>query len=87
MHNNPGTDPAALGCTVVALRMALEETLTALTEKNGNQVGEWLDEVQELALLRAKAHLTKSGRRRGCPRRPPTPPCVGFPTRRFMIRD
>jgi hypothetical protein len=38
--------------------MALEETLKALAEKNGNQVGEWLDEVQELALLRAKAHLT-----------------------------
>jgi hypothetical protein len=38
--------------------MALEETLKALAEKNGNQVGEWLDEVQELALLRANAHLT-----------------------------
>jgi hypothetical protein len=25
-----------------------------------------------------------SGRRRDCSRRPPTPPCVGFPTRRFL---
>jgi hypothetical protein len=58
MHNNPGTHPVALGCTIVSLRMALEETLKALAEKNGNQVGEWLDEVQELALLRANAHLT-----------------------------
>ena len=58
MHNSPDTHPAALGCTIVSLRMALEETLKALAEKNGNQVGEWLDEVQELALLRANAHLT-----------------------------
>jgi Cu(I)/Ag(I) efflux system protein CusF len=29
----------------------------------------------------------ESGRRRDFSRRPPTPPCVGFPTRRFMIRD
>jgi hypothetical protein len=55
MQNNPGTDPAVLGCTILSLRMALEETLKALAEMNGNQVGEWLDEVQELALLRAKA--------------------------------
>ena len=30
----------------------------SLAEKNGNQPGAWLDEVQELALLRANAHLT-----------------------------
>jgi NAD(P)-dependent dehydrogenase (short-subunit alcohol dehydrogenase family) len=29
----------------------------------------------------------ESGRRRDCSRRPPTPPCIGFPTRRFMIGD
>ena len=39
-------------------RLALEETLKALAEKNGNQPGAWLDELQELALLRANAHLT-----------------------------
>ncbi len=27
----------------------------------------------------------RSGRRRDCSRRPPTPPCVGFPTRRFLL--
>ena len=55
---NPGPDPAALGCTIISLRLALEETLKALAEKNGNQPGAWLDELQELALLRANAHLT-----------------------------
>jgi hypothetical protein len=55
---NPGSDVAALGCTVISLRLALEETLKALAEKNGNQSGAWLDELQELALLRANAHLT-----------------------------
>ena len=55
---NPGPDPAALGCTIISLRLALEETLKALAEKNGNQPGTWLDELQELALLRANAHLT-----------------------------
>jgi hypothetical protein len=55
---NPATDPTALGCTIISLRLALEETLKALAEKNGNQAGTWLDEVQDLALLRAKAHLT-----------------------------
>ena len=29
----------------------------------------------------------RSGRRRDCSRRPPTPPGIGFPTRRFMIGD
>ena len=54
---NPGNDPATLTCTLISLRVALEETLKALAEKNGNQAGTWLDEVQDLALLRAKAHL------------------------------
>lgn len=31
--------------------------------------------------------LIGSGRRRGCPRRPPTPPDVRFRIRRFMMRD
>jgi hypothetical protein len=68
---NPATDPAALGCTIISLRLALEEILKALAEKNGNQVGEWLDEVQELALLRANAHLTdmRPRCRNGCGRR------------------
>ena len=56
---NPATDPAALRCTIISLRLALEETLKALAEKNGNQAGSWLDEVQDLALLRANAHLTE----------------------------
>ncbi|MCH7925645.1 MAG: hypothetical protein IIC51_08940, partial [Planctomycetes bacterium] len=29
--------------------------------------------------------LQGSGRRRGCPRRPPTPPCERFRTRRFSL--
>ena len=49
---------AALGCTIISLRVALEETLKALAEKNGNQTGAWLDEAKELSLLRADAHLT-----------------------------
>ena len=53
-----GTDPHALGFAVVSLSVALEETLKALAEKNGNQSGSWLDEVEDLALLRAKARLT-----------------------------
>jgi hypothetical protein len=55
---NPATDSTTLGCTVISLRLALEETLKALVEKNDNQAGTWLDEVQDLALLRAKAHLS-----------------------------
>ena len=50
-------DPTALGFTVVSLSVALEETLKSLAEKNGNQSGPWLDEVQDLALLRAKSRL------------------------------
>ena len=56
---NPGNDPAMLNCTLISLRIAFEESLKALAEKNGNQPGTWLDEVQELALLRANAHLTE----------------------------
>ena len=55
---DPSVNPAALGCTLISLRLAFEETLKALAEKNGNQTGTWLDEVQELALLRVSAHLT-----------------------------
>ena len=50
-------DPAALGFTVIALNIALEE-VKSLAEKNGNRAGPWFDEVQELALLRARARLT-----------------------------
>jgi len=51
-------DPAALGFTVIVLNIALEEALKALAEKNGKRAGPGLDEVQELALLRAGARLT-----------------------------
>ena len=51
-------DPAALGFTVIALNIALEEALKSLAERNGNRAGPWLDEVQELALLRARGRLT-----------------------------
>lgn len=54
------TDPHTLRCAVVSLSLALEETLKALAEKNGNQPGSWLDEVQDLALLRAKARLSEA---------------------------
>jgi hypothetical protein len=53
------TDPTALGFAIVALSIALEETLKALAEKNGNLPGQWLDEVQEISLLRAQAHLSE----------------------------
>jgi len=53
------TDPTTLRFTVVALNLALEEALKALAEKNGKQPGAWLDEVQELALLRATAKLSE----------------------------
>ena len=52
-------DPTALRFTIVALSVALEETLKALAEKNGNQPGQWLDEVQDISLLRAQAHLSE----------------------------
>ena len=52
-------DPAALGFTVVALSVALEEVLKSLADKNGSQAGSWLDEVEDLALLRAKGRLAE----------------------------
>jgi hypothetical protein len=33
--------------------------LKALAQKNGNQPGQWLEEVQDLSLLRAQAHLSE----------------------------
>ena len=53
-------DPTTLGFTVVSLNIALEEALKALAEQNGNQAGAWLDEVEELALLRAKGRLSEA---------------------------
>jgi hypothetical protein len=53
-------DPTALGFTVVSLSVALEEVLKALAEKNNNQPGPWLDEVEDLAMLRARARLAQS---------------------------
>ena len=53
-------DPTALGFTVVSLSVALEEVLKALAEKNNNQPGPWLEEVKDLALLRARARLSQS---------------------------
>ena len=53
-------DPTALGFTVVSLSVALEEVLKALAEKNNNQPGPWLDEVKDLAMLRARARLSQS---------------------------
>jgi Cu/Ag efflux pump CusA len=53
-------DPTALGFTVVSLNIALEEVLKALAEQNGNQAGAWLDEVEDLALLRAKGRLSEA---------------------------
>jgi hypothetical protein len=50
-------DSITLSCSVISLSLALEEALKALAEKNGKQPGPWLDEVEELALLRARARL------------------------------
>src|SRR4029078_6047326 len=54
-------DPTALGFTVVSLNIALEEALKAFAESTGNGAGAWLDEVEELALLRAKGRLSEAG--------------------------
>lgn len=56
-----GPNPAALGYTVVSLSIGLEETIKALAEKNGNRAGPWLDEVEELALLRARSKFADVG--------------------------
>ena len=53
------TDPKVLGFTIVALSIALEETLKVLADKHVGQQREWLDEAQDLALLRARAHLSE----------------------------
>lgn len=53
------SDPKLLGLTVVALSIALEETLKVLADKHGGQMGQWLDEAQDLALLRGQAHLSE----------------------------
>jgi hypothetical protein len=58
-----GPEPAALGYTVVSLSIGLEETIKALAEHNGNRPGPWLDEVEELALLRARSKLADVGDR------------------------
>jgi len=55
-------DKTALSFTVLVLSLALEEALKALAEKNGNQPGPWLDEIEELALLRAKGSVTERTR-------------------------
>jgi len=52
-------DQTTLGFTVIALGLALEETLNALAGKNGNAAGPWLDELEDLALLRARGALTE----------------------------
>ena len=49
----------ALGFTVMALSVALEETLKALAEKHGSQAGQWLDELQDVVLFRAQAHISE----------------------------
>jgi hypothetical protein len=49
------SDPKTLGFAVIALGIALEEALKALAGKNESRAGPWLDEVQDLALLRARA--------------------------------
>jgi hypothetical protein len=55
MHSDTlPADQTTLGFTVIALSLALEEALDALAEKSGNVPGAWLDELEELALLRAK---------------------------------
>jgi hypothetical protein len=49
----------ALGFTVVALSIALEESLKLLAEKHDKRSGPWLDELQDLSLFRAQAHISE----------------------------
>jgi hypothetical protein len=56
---NSDQNARALGFTILALNVALEETLKALAEKNGNRSGSWLEELQELALLRGRVHISE----------------------------
>ena len=52
-------DKTALSFAVLILSLALEEALKALAEKNDNQPGPWLDEIEELAVLRAKGTVSE----------------------------
>lgn len=61
MQNFPA-DETALGFAVLILSLALEEALKALAEKHGNQPGPWLDEIEELAILRAKGTVSERAR-------------------------
>jgi hypothetical protein len=61
MHSFPA-DKTALSFAVLVLSLALEEALKALAEKNGNQPGPWLDEIEELAILRAKGTVSERTR-------------------------
>jgi hypothetical protein len=58
MHSFPA-DKQGLSVAVLILSLALEEALKALAEKNGNQPGPWLDEIEELAILRAKGTMSE----------------------------
>jgi hypothetical protein len=58
MHSFPD-DKNALSFAVLILSLALEEALKALAEKYGNQPGPWLDEIEELAILRAKGTVSE----------------------------
>jgi hypothetical protein len=55
-------DKTALSFSVLVLSLALEEALKALAEKNSNQPGPWLDEIEELAILRAKGTVSERTR-------------------------
>jgi hypothetical protein len=61
MQNFPA-DTTALSFAVLVLSLALEESLKALAEKNGNQPGPWLDEIEELTILRAKGTVSERTR-------------------------
>jgi hypothetical protein len=50
-------DPQALRLTILALSISLEEALKVLADKAGGQHDQWLEEAQDLALLRVRAHL------------------------------
>jgi hypothetical protein len=58
MHSFPA-DKQGLSLAVLILSLALEEALKALAEKNSNQPGPWLDEIEELAILRAKGTMSE----------------------------
>lgn len=56
----------------------------ALEQGNGAELAQTIAAHVEKGILERFGHANESGRRRGHPRRPPTPPCVRFRTRRFM---